>query len=178
MIKISLKKQKLNTFVFATCGILSVAGFSLFSLPVKAATEATVTATVTVQNISVSVTDGTVAYGTLGLNSSLGTNAAQTQTATNDGNVLTDLLIKGQDTAAWTLQAAAGANQYVHRYCVATCGTAPTNYTALTLNNQTLSNDLAVSGNQTFDLYLTTPTSSASYTQQSVNVTVTATSAS
>lgn len=142
----------------------------------RAATTATVTATVTVQNISVTVSDGTVAYGTLSLNTSAGTNGSDLQTATNNGNVSEALNIKGQNTAAWTLASSAGADQYIHRFCTATCNSAPTNYTALTTNYQTLSSSVAASGTQTFDLYLTTPTSSSSFTQQSVDVIVQATS--
>ena len=137
-----------------------------------AATTATVTATVTVQNVSVTVSDGTVAYGTLAVNTSTGTNGSDTQTATNNGNITEDLNIKGQNTAAWTLASSASTDQYVHRFCIATCTSAPTNYTALTTSYQTLATGKAVSGTQTFDLYLTTPTSSSSFTQQSVDIIV------
>lgn len=145
-----------------------------FSRSAKAATSGTITATVTVQNISITVTDGTVAYGTLGLNSSAGTNSADTQTATNDGNVTESFVIRGQDSAGWTLGASAGADQYVHRFCITSCTTPPTNYTALTTSNQTLVASVAAAGNQTFDLYITTPTSSTTFTSQSVDVIVTA----
>lgn len=142
---------------------------------VRAATSATVAATVTVQNISVTVADGAVSYGILGNNASAGTNASDTQTATNNGNVAEDFVIKGQNTASWTLGATAASDQYIHRFCTATCGSAPTNYTALTTNNQTLATNVAASGTQTFDLYLTTPNPSTVFTQQSVDVIVTAT---
>lgn len=145
----------------------------VYAQATNAASTATVTATVTVQNISVAVSDGTVAYGTLALNSSSGTNGSDTQTATNDGNVAEDFNIRGQDSAAWTLNSVnTGTDNYIHRFCTATCGTAPTNYTALTTNYQALANAVAASGNQTFDLYVTTPQTSTSYTQQSVDVTV------
>lgn len=138
----------------------------------SAATSATVTATVTVQNISVTVADGTVAYGTLGSNTSAGTNGSDTQTATNNGNVAEDFNIKGQNSANWTLAGTTASDQYVHRFCTATCGSAPTNYTALTTNYQALAVGVATSGNQTFDLYITTPDPSTVFTQQSVDVTV------
>jgi hypothetical protein len=147
----------------------------LLSTPVQAASTASVAATVTVQNISVAVTDGTISYGTLALSASTGTNGSDTQTATNDGNVTEDFNIKGQNTAAWTLTGSVGSNQYVHRFCTATCASAPTNYTALTTNYQTLAASKATSATQTFDLYLSTPTSTSSYTQQSVDVIVQAT---
>lgn len=144
----------------------------VFTRDVWAATTATVTATVTVQNISVTVTDGSVAFGTLGNNSSAGTNPADTQTATNNGNITEALNIKGQNSTGWTLAATAGSDQYVLKFCTATCGTAPTNYTALTTNYQTLAASVAQSGTQTFDLYITTPNPSTVFTQQSVDVTV------
>lgn len=175
MIKISFKKQKISKKLLTIASLLSLSLFLVLSnLPVQAATTATVTATVTVQNVSVTVSDGTVAYGTLALNTSSGTNGSDTQTATNNGNVAEDLLIKGQNTASWTLGGTAGANQYIHRFCTSSCASAPTNYTALTTSNQTLSSAVASSGTATFDLYITTPTSSASYTQQSVDITITA----
>lgn len=139
----------------------------------RAATTDTVTATVTVQNISVSVTDGAIAYGTLSTNASAGTNGSDTQTATNDGNVTEDFNIQGQDSASWTLNSVnTGTDNYIHRFCTATCGSPPTNYTALTTNYQTLATGVSASGNQTFDLYITTPQTSTVYTQQSVDVTV------
>ena len=140
-----------------------------------AATTGTVAATVTVQNISITVTDGTVAYGTLALNASAGTNATDTQTATNNGNVAEAFNIRGQNSTGWTLGAAAGSDTYVHKFCAATCTTPPTNYTALIITNQTLAASVAASGTQTFDLYITTPTSSTVFTSQSVDVIITAT---
>jgi len=176
MIKISFKKQTINKKLLSTISLFSLFSFLIVSgFPVQAASTATVTATVTVQNISVSVSDGTVAYGTLSLNTSAGTNGSDTQTATNNGNVTETLLIKGQNTAAWTLAATAGSDQYRHMFCTSSCASPTTNYTALTTSNQTLGSSIATSGTATFDLYLTSPTSSSSYTQQSVDVTVTAT---
>lgn len=146
----------------------------MMGVAVLAATEASVSATVTVQNISVSVSDGTVTYGTLAVNTSADTTSGglnDSQTATNDGNVTENFNIKGQDTASWTLQAAAGNNQYVHEFCTTTCDTAPT-WTALTTSYATLATGIGVSGTQVFDLRITTPTATADYTPQSVNVTV------
>lgn len=165
--------NKLNRLLLVV--LLASFFVTIVLLPAQAASTASVTATVTVQNISVAVTDGTVSYGTLAVNSSAGTNGSDTQTAENDGNVVADLNIRGQNTAAWTLGSTAGANQYVHRFCVSSCASAPTNYTALTTSYQTLASDLAAAGTQTFDLHLSTPTSSSSYAQQSVDVTVQAT---
>jgi hypothetical protein len=152
--------------------LLASTWLCLLVLPVFAADTASVTATVTVQNISVSVSDGSVAYGTMALNSSAGTNGTDTQTATNDGNVTVDFNIRGYDTAAWTLAGSNGANQYVHQFCVSSCASAPTGYTALTTNYQTLAASKTASATQTFDLYITTPTSTSTYDQQSADVLV------
>lgn len=155
---------------------------SLFLFPlffcntILAATTGTVTATVTAQNVSVTISDGTVSYGTLALNQSAGTNATDTQTATNNGNVAEDLTIKGSNSANWTLSATnTSTDTYVHKFCTASCATAPTNYTALTTNYQSLASNIAANGTQTFDLYLTTPQTSTVYTAQNVDVTILAT---
>jgi len=143
-----------------------------------AASSATVAATVTIQNISVSVSDGDVSYGTLATSTSRSTIASEEnemQTATNNGNITENLNIKGQNTAAWTLSATAGADQYVHKFCNDTdndCTTPPTNYTALTTNYQTLDTSVTTSGTADVQLQITTPSSSSSFTQQSVDVIV------
>lgn len=159
--------------------LVSVIGFlALFILTdvVKAADTAIVAATVTVQNISVTVSDGSVAFGTLSSNSSAGTNSADTQSATNNGNITENLNIKGQNSGNWTLGATAGSDQYVLKFCTSSCTTPPTSYTALTTNYQTLASSIATSGTQTFDLYITTPNPSTVFTQQTVSVTVQAVS--
>lgn len=147
----------------------------MLGAPVLAADTATVTATVTAQNISVSVADGTITYGIMALSTSKDTSAGSLndqQTATNNGNVAEDFNIKGQDSASWTLAGASGANQYTQKFCTTTCTTYPTNYTALTTGYQLLANAVATSGTQNFHIGLTTPSSTASYTSQSVDITV------
>lgn len=141
----------------------------------QAASSATVNATVTMQNVSVSVSDGSITYGTLAASTSKSTTASDLndgQTATNNGNVAEDISIKGQNSANWTLAGSAGVDQYVHKFCTGTCTTPPTSYSALTTNYQTLSSNLSASGTQTFDLQITMPSSSTTYTQQAVDVVV------
>lgn len=157
--------------ILISVSILGLVGMLVCSA-VLAGSEASVTATVTVQNISVGVTDGSVAYGTLGSNTSAGTNPADTQTVTNNGNITENFNIKGQNSVNWTLGATAASDVYVHKFCTATCGTPPTNYTALTTSYATLATGITTSGTQTFDLYITTPNPSTVFTQQSVDVTV------
>jgi len=163
--------------------ITSIAILALISMTVgvasNAANEASVSATVTVEQISVSVSNGIVAYETLAVNTSKDTTSASeqlnnTQIATNDGNVTVDLNIRGTDSTPWTLAATAGSDLYVHEFCkvdTGDCDSSPA-WTPLTTSNQTLEEDLAATGTYDFDLKITTPTISTSYTEQSVNVTV------
>lgn len=165
-----------NFIVLYALAVLLYGVILIFSgLQSFAAGTGTVAATVTTQNISVAVSDGTVSYGVLGTNeskSTIATDLNDLQTATNDGNINEDFNIRGTNSANWTLAAAAGADQYVHRFCTATCTSPPTNFTALTTSYQTLANSRTPTGTQTFDLQIVTPTSSTVYTQQSVDVTV------
>ncbi len=162
-----------KTFLFSFLAVTF-----LLTAQVYATDQATVTATVTLQNVSLTVDDGTINYGTLALNSSTGTVAlSETQTITNAGNVNVDVLIKGQNSANWNLAGASGSNEYVHRFCNATassCATAPTNYSALTTNNQNFSLALTPAGTVNLDLYLTTPSVSTHFIQQNVDVTLVA----
>ena len=88
---------------------LSIALVALVGLAVVSAafsaTTAAVTATVTVQNIAVSLNQSSLAYGTMDSNtasSTLGLFAGAGITATNDGNVTSDFDIYGAVTASWT----------------------------------------------------------------------------
>ncbi len=130
--------------------------------------------------VSVTVSDGSVTYGVLATNTSKDTTASglnDTQTATNAGDVAEDINIKGQSSANWTLAGSAGNEQYVHFFCIAgigvpdPCDTSPT-WTVLTTSYQSLANNIAASGTQKFDLKLTTPTTTNSTSQQSVNITI------
>jgi hypothetical protein len=156
-------------------GVSAFVIFNLIAAPVVlAVSSATITATVTAQNIALTVTDGAVSYGTVALGSSVGTNSSDTQTITNAGNVAEDFTIKGSNSADWILDSANSTqNHYMHKFCVSSCTTPPTSYTALTTNYASLgAGNVSASGTQTFDLYLTTPQSSTIYTSQNVDVTV------
>lgn len=173
--------MKIKKFLFVIFVFFLVIS-TFFTRIVMAATTGTVTATVTAQSISLTVTDGTVTYGTLALNASKSTIPADLndmQTATNNGNITENFNIKGSNSASWTLDSAnTTQDHYIHQFCTASCTTPPTNFTALTTNDQTLATGVATSGTQTFYLRITTPQSSSVYTEQSVNVTITAVSPS
>lgn len=155
--------------ISAALGLLLISSTPLFSQ----ATD-NVTVTVTLQNVAVSVSDGTVAYGTLNTSDSEDTTTNgidDSQTATNDGNVAVDLNILGSDTSAWTLESSAGADQYVHNFCTSDCDSSPT-WTDLTTNYQTLASSVSPSGSQAFDLEINTPTSTGTFAEQNADVTV------
>jgi len=106
----------MKSFIANVC-ILGVIGV-LIGTKVFAADTAQISATVTVQNISVSVSDGSIDYGTLAPGGSQDTTTngnGDSQTATNDGNVNEDFKIKGANVTtgcSWTLSTSAGDEQY------------------------------------------------------------------
>jgi len=143
--------------------------------------EATVTASVTVENIAVSVDQTSFAYGSMPANT-----ASTTLTlfggagivATNDGS-LADFDIFGADTAGWTLASATStADNYIHKFCnetdddCAASGAFGADFTALTTSPQTLKASVAADGTVAFQLSLHTPNPSTVFTQQSAVVTV------
>ena len=142
------------------------------ALPALAAGhEGTVSATVTPQLVALSILDGEVNYGFLGANASQNTvTLVDTQVVTNDGNVVEDFNVRGQDSTNWTLAATADSEQYKHEFT-----TTGTFGTALTTSNQSLDTDVAVNDTTNLDLKITTPTSTAATATHSVNVTVVAT---
>jgi hypothetical protein len=158
--------------LIATLCTLGAVGM-VIGAAVLGATEATITATVTVQNISLSVADGSIAYGVLPVNTSKSTcDLSDTQTVTNDGNVAEDFNIKGKD-CSWTLGSTPGSEVYVHKFATSSCGyinwdTAP----ALTTSYQTMATNIPVNGSATLNLQITTPTATNFYTQQDVSVMV------
>jgi hypothetical protein len=167
------KREKLLAVLFY---FVVLAVVSAFALVVNAATEATVTATVTAQNIAVTVTDGSIAYGTLGIGTSTNTTTGgnnDSQTAVNTGNITQGFNIRGQNSVGWTLTASPGSNQYTHQFCITNCDASPS-WTALTTSNQTLFTSKAVGSSNPFDLQIKAPSSTTDYTQQSVDVTVVA----
>lgn len=156
--------------------ITSMMVFSMLAfvvLPVVAANGGTVSATVTVENISVAVSDGDIAYGTLAIGDSEDTTSTgvnDTQTANNNGNVTVQMNIRGgADSTSWTLGSTAGDEQYVHGFCTTNCDTTPT-WTPLTTSNQTLNASVTAGNSQDFDLEITTPSATTDFSEQTVTV--------
>ncbi|HBB64996.1 MAG: hypothetical protein UR84_C0016G0012 [candidate division WS6 bacterium GW2011_GWD1_35_594] len=182
----SAKMNNINNLVFRNMRniksnsliiLLSLISPLLLTQFVNAADTQAVTATVTVSNVSLSLSDASIAYGTLSTSAVLNTTSAaqqlnDSQTITNNGNVAIDLQVQGQDSANWTLGATPGSNIYSHETCVTTCDTSPTWVPMTTSYGSSIVTNIAPLGTQDVDFQLKTPTSTTFFTQQSVNVSV------
>lgn len=170
--------KKLSAKSIIALGVSGLAVAMLAGSVALSASSANVTATVTVQNISLTVSDGSVTYGTLAADTtqdtcSGGGHLNDAQTVTNNGNIAEDFNIKGVNTASWTLAGTAGSDQYVHSFANGACTTTFTG-TALTTSDQSLATNIAASGTATLNLQIHTPNPSTVFTEQSPNVTITA----
>lgn len=135
-----------------------------------AAPSAQIAVTVTItQSVSVTVTPGSYAFGATDAGATLST-AADTFTATNDGNGIENLVITVANTADWTAGAVVGTDQFAMN---ANTGSGWTLINPAT--GTSLAAGLATTASQNFGLQLLVPNStSKAGTQQSITVTVTA----
>jgi hypothetical protein len=155
---------------------MAVALILVLALPMAVGAANTVTCTVTGELVSVAVTDGSVAYGTLALGASADTLAGDHQTATNNGTINEDFDIKSSNAigaVSWTLADTAGSNQYFHDFSVDPGP--PRAWIHMANTDQELASDVAPAGSQVFDLRIGMPTSTSDYTQHTITVTITAT---
>lgn len=143
-----------------------IAGFGV--MKAEAALSDSIAVTVTLQNISVSVTpDTTWAIGVIAPGSVIVLNPC---VATNDGNVSENLTIAVSNSAAWTAGLTAGANVFAMDFGISG-GPYGTN---ITTAGVPLYTGLGVGDSYSFGLEFTAPTSTASFSQQSITVTVSA----
>jgi hypothetical protein len=153
--------------ILATAAVLA----SSLTLATLAENPATVNATVTVLNISVSVSPSTVAYGSRPLSATGVVPSPDNFLATNNGNVTEKFSIKGAGTAAWTLGSTPGADRYVHRFSSSSQGP----WTELTETNSIFASSIAPAGNVQVFLQMDLPTSTTATAQQTAPVTILAT---
>ncbi len=118
-------------------------------LPSAAGHEAPISASVTVENVSIQVSPTSVNYGTLSLEdtSRSGTAISPFFTATNNGNVNEDILVRGADATVtggpWAIQGSAvacpadGTNVYTHSIIGVTSSTDDTEIFMTTSNSGT-----------------------------------------
>lgn len=133
----------------------------------------TVTATVTATNLAVSVSDGSIAFGSVALNTPTTTvGTAQTQVVTNDGSaaVLNVRSSNATNGATWTLGTSSASD--VFRLQVST--TTGVTYATLQAPNVylTASSTFASLQDQNVDFRFTTPTISTDFVQKSLTITV------
>lgn len=133
----------------------------------------TVTATVTATNLAVSVTDGSIAFGSVALNTATSTHGtAQTQTVTNDGSnaVLNVKSSNATNGTTWTLGLTPGVDTF--RLGVST--TTGSSYSNLSAADVylTASSTFASLTSGPVDFQFTTPTVSTDFVQKSVTITV------
>jgi hypothetical protein len=184
--------------VYGKLGVLMAVVFAgVLALPALAGTEGTVSASVTPQVVlSVSLDVTSVPYGTL---STSATNASRTTklssvvtggaiTATNNGNSLEDIYIRGTNATAtvggesdWTLNCSpldtgtVGVDTYVHRFDANTTFNSSSALALCTTNTNKIANDIAAAGSQAFVLQLNMPTVISGFGQRTMSVVVTAT---
>jgi len=175
-----MKKIKSLTFV-TLLFLLSLLIISPFIVKIaKAASTGTVAATVTAQIFSVSLDNGDgIAFGVIPANSAQDTTTNgvnDSTTATNNGSVAAKFNIKAVDStggAGWILASSAGSEQFVMKFCTATCDATPS-WTSVGIHPAyaTLAASVAKDGTQVFDLQIGTPVSTVVTAQQAITVTV------
>lgn len=159
------------------------AGFAALS-----ATEAGVTATVTPGTISVAVSPGSVAYGTVGVPSVDNIPTSDTIiNANNNGGIPENFQIKGANaigaTTTWTITTGAvgGSSTYNYNHKFIDCGSssscaAPAAVNTMDTSYELLATNVGASGNRYFKLRLSTPTETGGdTTEHSTTATVLAT---
>ena len=150
---------------------LGISFFSFFLLAAAtgAATEDSVSCTVTVQNFACALTtDGAVAYLTLttsAVKDTCATGVDDSEELENTGNVNSDFDIKGSDSTSWTLAGAIGDETFMHRWCVTDCDGTPV-WTAMTAGYVQIATGVAAGGKQLFDMEMNTPSSTVNFTEQ------------
>jgi hypothetical protein len=137
--------------------------------------EKSVTATVTVSNVSITVSDGSIDYETLEVNTlrdttTTGTGLDDTQTVTNNGNVNIDIKVKGVDASPWTLGGTQGDEVYTHKTCVTNCDSSPSWTAMTTAYGDAILTNVAPAATPGIDFQIGTPTVTVSYTAKNVSV--------
>jgi hypothetical protein len=148
--------------------IIAFGGYSVFAQDTD-----TVTATVTATNLAVSVSDGTIAFGSVALNTATSTpGTGQTQTVSNDGSNAA-LNVKSTDATngtPWVLGTSPGSDIFKLEVSTTTGST----YGTLQATDvySTASSTFTSLTTQALDFRFTTPTVSTDFVQKSLTITV------
>lgn len=147
-------------------------GLLLWQMTIAASTAA-VSATVTATNLAVSVTDGSIAFGSVGLNTATTTVAhGETQTVSNDGSNAVINVKSGNATngTAWVLGTSPGSDIFKLEVSTTTGSTYMTFQATDTYLTASSSSVSLTTG--PLDFRFTTPTVSTDFVQKSLTITV------
>lgn len=162
-----------RSFIAFLVGVFVLAALLLSYSLTWAGTTATVAATVSATNLSVSVSTGTITFGSVALNTSTTTAGhGYTQTVTNNGSDAT-LSVKATNATngtAWTLSTSPGSDAYKLQVSTTTGASYMTLQSANTYLTASTTFSSLTSGN--LDFQLTTPTASTDFVQKSITITV------
>lgn len=165
--------QKVWETLFMGVTVLASLAIIFFGFRALAQDTDTVTATVTATNLAVSVSDGSIAFGSVALNTATSTaGTAQTQTVSNDGSNAA-LNVKSSNATngtSWTLGTSPGSNTFKLEVSTTTGSSYSTLQGA----------DVYLTASSTFlsltsgpvDFRFTTPTVSTDFVQKSLTITV------
>lgn len=148
-----------------------------FAQTVRSAETDTIAATITASNLAVSVSDGTIAFGSVSLNTATTTAGnSDTQTVTNDGSSAALNVKSGNATGGttWTLGTSPGSDIFQLEVSTTTGATYMTFQATDTY--LTASSTFASLQDQDLDFRFTTPTASSDFVQKSLTITVQVTS--
>jgi hypothetical protein len=175
---------------YRACALAVVVAIPALIGTAYAAQTENISVTVTIQNLSISLSSNTWAIGTVTAASTTQMTEADDITVTNDGNVDEDFTLELTDPAAWTSGAAPGADVYTMSGLFCGAGDAPggADFEAadvITTATQTATatifgyaggsaDGVSVSAASSVDLWLEfqAPTSSSSFIEQTITVTV------
>ena len=145
---------------------------------IRAAETAPIAATVSAVNLAVSVSDGSIAFGSVALNTATGTATYddQTQTVSNDGSNAVINVKSGNATGGttWTLGTSPGSDTFKLEVSTTTGSTYMTFQATDTYLTASSSSASLTSG--PLDFQFTTPTVSTDFVQKSLTITVQVTS--
>jgi len=167
-----------NFRVYFVIGMMIFSGIVIFGWHTsRAASTATVSATVTATNLAVSVSDGSIAFGSVALNTATTTAGnSDTQVVTNDGSNAALNVKSGNATGGttWTLGTSPGSNIFKLEVSTTTGST----YMTLQATDTylTASSSMTSLLTQNLDFRFTTPTGSTDFVQKSLTITVQVTS--
>ena len=153
--------------------IIAIILTTFWGYSARAASTATVAATVSATNLAVSISDGSIAFGSVALNTATTTVAhGETQTVSNDGSAAVINVKSGNATGGttWTLGTSPGSNTFKLEVSTTTGSTYMTFQATDTYLTASSSSASLTTG--PLDFRFTTPTGSTDFVQKSLTITV------